>query len=96
LLIAQAHGHNLSQDPGLVNIPGTSSEYDVPLANSSGIMIYAIDAYSTPIGQPAAIHSVTPSGDQQNFRGYTHGNGSCNETINVGLEALRVYSGIPN
>jgi RHS repeat-associated protein len=94
LLIGQAHGHNLIQEAGKVNIPGTSSDKDLPTANSKGIMVYAIDAYNTPVGQSGAIHSVSPTGMQENFRGYTNGSAACTEQVNVGLEALKVYSGI--
>jgi RHS repeat-associated protein len=94
LLIGQAHGHNLTSNPGITNTPGTSSDKDLPTAISTGIMIYAVDAFNTPVGQSAAIHSVSPSGLQENLRGYTNGSGSNNKQFNVGLEALQVYSGI--
>jgi RHS repeat-associated protein len=95
LLIGQAHGHNLLQTPGKVNLPGTSPDKDVPTAASFGIQIYAIDAYNTPVGQSAAIHSVSPSGKQENYRGYTKGSVPCDQLVNVGLEALRVWAGLP-
>lgn len=46
LLLAQAHGHNLTQDPRKVNLPGTS-DIDVNTAKSAKITIYSIDAYNT-------------------------------------------------
>lgn len=94
LLLGQAHGHNLVQQEGIVNIPGTSSDKDLPTANSKGIMVYAMDSYNTPVGVSAAIHSVSPLGLQENFIGYTNGSSGCKEQINIGLEALKVYSGI--
>jgi RHS repeat-associated protein len=96
LLIGQAHGHNLLNKPGSVNTPGTSPDKDLPTAATIGIQIYAIDAYNTPVGQSAAIHSVSPSGKQENYRGYTKGSVPCDQLLNVGLEALKVWAGLPN
>ncbi|MBN8787950.1 MAG: RHS repeat-associated core domain-containing protein, partial [Terrimonas sp.] len=95
LLIGQAHGHNLLQKPGLVNVPGTSPDVDLPTSQSLGIPIYAIDAYNTRVGKSADIHRVTPDGTQTNFVGKTVGNGK-NPTFNIGLDALRIWSGLPN
>lgn len=93
LLLGQAHGHNLTTDPAKVNGPGTSVDKDLPTSNSKGIMVYAIDAYNTRVGKSADIHSVSPLGLRENFRGKTNGSSLCCQ-VNVGLEALKVYSGI--
>ena len=95
LLIGQAHGHNLTQKAGHVNIPTTSPDKDLPTSQSLGIPVYAIDAYNTRVGKSADIHRVTPNGTQTNFVGKTIGNGK-NPTFNIGLDALKIWSGLPN
>ncbi len=91
LLIGQAHGHNLLKDSNKENIPGTSP-IDVNTAASSGVTIYSIDAYNTPVGGQAQINRVTPAGAQDNGVGTTKGaTGTGN--FNIGLDTLKRWSG---
>jgi RHS repeat-associated protein len=91
LLLGQAHGHNLTQQHGIQNTPGTS-QIDVNTAASSGVSIYAIDAYNTRPGKQADIHRVTPDGTQTNNVGKTKGANAAGN-FNIGLDALRRWSG---
>lgn len=91
LLLGQAHGHNLIKDSNIVNAPGTS-EKDVNTVASSGVTIYSIDAYNTPVGGQAQINRVTPAGVQTNGVGTTKG-GTGTGNFNIGLDALKRWSG---
>ena len=91
LLLGQAHGHNLVSDPNKINIPGTS-ELDKNTAIGSGVTIYSIDAYNTPVGGQAQINRVTSDGIQTNNIGKTQGS-SGTGTFNIGSDALRRWSG---
>ncbi|KIX19619.1 hypothetical protein SY27_18010, partial [Flavobacterium sp. 316] len=94
LLLGQVHGHNLSQDPTKINIPGTS-DFDKNTASSSGVTIYATDAYSQNAGGQVEIHRVSSDGTRTNNIGYTQGSagGQGAPTINIGLDALKRWSG---
>ena len=92
ILLGQAHGHPATNKAGMVNIPGTSPDFDKPTAVSTGITIYAIDSYSgKKSGGVGAIHRVTPDGTQTNFVGKTIGTGTPN--FNLGLDALQRTGG---
>jgi hypothetical protein len=92
LLLGQVHGHNLTSNPNLTNIPGTSQD-DVNSASSSGVSIYSLDSYNTPVGGQANINRVTPEGTQTNNIGQTKGaTGTGN--FNIGSDALKRWSGI--
>jgi hypothetical protein len=64
----------------------------VNTAASSGVSIYAIDAYNTRPGKQADIHRVTPDGTQTNNVGKTKGANAAGN-FNIGLDALRRWSG---
>ena len=93
ILLGQAHGHPETNKPGMINIPGTSPDFDKPTSISSGIPIYAIDSYSGKnTGGVGAIHRVTPDGTQTNFVGKTIGTGTTTN-FNIGLDALQRSGG---
>lgn len=95
ILIAQAHGHNLTKDKSKKNIPGTSSD-DATAAKNKGINIYSIDAYNTPVGGSASINRVTSGGQQSIGIGNTAGsNGTANNQFDMGRDALNAWSGAP-
>ncbi|WP_445456799.1 RHS repeat domain-containing protein [Flavobacterium sp. HNIBRBA15423] len=95
LLLGQVHGHNLIQDQNKRNIPGTS-DADKNTASSSGMTIYATDAYSQSAGGQVEIHRVSSDGTRTNNIGYTQGNagGQGAPTVNLGLDALKRWSGL--
>lgn len=94
ILLAQAHGHNLTTELGKTNAPGTSSDYDKPTAIYKTINVYAIDAYNTKVGGQASIHRVTAIGIQTNFIGKTIGaDGKGTGKVNIGLESLKAWAG---
>ena len=85
LLLANVHGHNLSQDPTQVNVPGTSTD-DITSATTIGISVYSIDSYNTAVGGSANINRVDSAGGQTNNVGQTQGSGT--GTFNIGQDAL--------
>lgn len=95
IVIGEVHGHNFVSNSSYKNVPGTSADFDLPTSQYFGIPIYAIDAYNTEIGNSAAIHRVTPDGTQTKNVGKTIGSGS-GKSFNLGLDALRIWAGIPN
>lgn len=97
LLLGQVHGHNETQDPNKSNVAGTSS-YDKDTASNVGVSIYATDAYTQNVGGQVEVHKVNSKGEQTNNVGYTKGNtsqqGQGGATFNIGLDALKDWSGI--
>lgn len=83
--VAQAHTHNLTQQSGMVNTPGTSPK-DVTAANSLNITSYAVDSYTGATQGGNAIHSVTAGGTQTNNIGTT-------SNQNIGQDALNKLVG---
>ncbi|OXB15160.1 DUF6443 domain-containing protein [Flavobacterium reichenbachii] len=94
LLLGQAHGHNKTQKSGMENGVGTST-VDKNTAASSGVTIYAIEAYDAVVGGQSNISRVTPAGTATTNIGKTKGYGGTGEgTFNVGLDTLNRWSGI--
>lgn len=81
--VAQVHTHNTSQNPSLVNIPGTSA-MDKSTSKSFNIPVYAVDSYTGTQATGNAIHRVMPNGTQTNNIGTTNSN-------NIGQEALKHF-----
>jgi hypothetical protein len=88
LLMANVHGHNLTQKAGQVNVTGTSTP-DLNTATALGITVYATDAYNTAVGGKANIGSVTSHGVKTINVGQTQGSGT--PTFNIGTDALNNY-----
>lgn len=89
IVLGGAHTHNLTSQPGMVNVPGTSAD-DSNTAQSFGVTIYAVDSYTGQMATPTsgpAIHRVTSNGVPTNNVGTTNSN-------NIGLDALKIFSGI--
>lgn len=84
-LVGQFHSHNLTSEPGQINVPGTSDK-DKSAANSTNVPIYAIDSYTGATQGGNAIHSVTPSGTETKNIGTTSNH-------NIGKDALYKYVG---
>jgi hypothetical protein len=84
-LLANIHGHNLVQQPGKVNVPGTSDE-DKATAKSEGITVYATDSYNTNVCGSANVGRVNSAGVPAINVGQTKGSGS--GTFNFGQDAL--------
>lgn len=62
---------------------------------SSGLTIFAVEAYNTNVGGQSNISRVTPDGVQTNNVGKTKGyQGTGEGTFNVGLDVLKRWSGI--
>ncbi|MGN7706549.1 hypothetical protein KYG33_21740 [Chryseobacterium sp. D764] len=81
--VAQVHTHNTSQNPSLVNIPGTSA-MDKSTSKSFNIPVYAVDSYTGTQSTGNAIHRVMPNGTQTNNIGTTN-------TNNIGQAALKHF-----
>nr|WP_244314628.1 RHS repeat-associated core domain-containing protein [Riemerella anatipestifer] len=81
--IAQVHTHNTTQDPNLINLPGTSALDKSTSSSSTGfnIPIYAIDSYTGVQANGNAIHRVMPNGAETKNIGTTNAN-------NIGQESL--------
>ena len=84
-LIGNVHGHNLTTEAGKINVTGTSAT-DRNSSMSTGVTIYATDAYNTAVGGSANIGRVTSDGVQTNNVGQTKGAGT--GTFNIGQDAL--------
>jgi RHS repeat-associated protein len=87
LFLGQIHGHPLTNEPGRVNEPGTSSK-DATTSSNLNKPIYSIDSY-TGDSNPS-INRVTPNGTP------TLGVGKVGSAVNVALDALKRSSGIIN
>ncbi len=88
ILVGENHGHPTIADPGKTNLPGTS-DVDLGLAVPAGygIPIYATDSYT---GQNNAnIGRVNPNGTATTTVSFVG-----NTSFNIGLDALKIYSGI--
>lgn len=77
------HSHNTSQNPSLVNIPGTSA-MDKSTSKIFNIPVYAVDSYTGTQSTGNAIHRVMPNGTQTNNIGTTN-------TNNIGQAALKHF-----
>lgn len=95
ILIAQAHGHNLTQDESKRNIPGTSPD-DATAAKNKGINVYSIDSYKTSVGGSASINRITPSGKSSIGIGNTVGSaGTSSNQFDMGRDAMDAWAGVP-
>ncbi|WP_221409762.1 RHS repeat-associated core domain-containing protein [Pseudochryseolinea flava] len=90
VLLAQAHGHPESDDPGTTT-QATMSTIDKTTSNNAGIPIYGVNAMSGSKGDSQSIHRVTPDGKIKNNVGRTMGSGTTG--FNIARDALKIISG---
>lgn len=88
LIIGQVHGHPLTNDPGKVNIPGTSGQ-DQNTATSTGLPIYSIDSYSGKAGNSQNIHRANPYPIRRRDRQTL--NVGKTGSFNIGRDALEIH-----
>ncbi|MDP2162575.1 MAG: hypothetical protein Q8K02_18990, partial [Flavobacterium sp.] len=84
--LGQVYTHNLIQQAGLQNIPGTSG-LDASTSSSLNIPIFAVDSYTGNTTGGNAIHRVNPNGTATNNVGTTSSN-------TVGTDVLRHKIGL--
>ena len=88
LVIGQVHGHPKTNDPGKVNVPGTSTK-DQNTATSTGIPIYAVDSYSGSAGRSQNIHRANPNPSRR--RDAQTKNVGKTGSFNIGRDALEIH-----
>ncbi|GAB0157669.1 hypothetical protein CHRYSEOSP005_29490 [Chryseobacterium sp. Alg-005] len=86
IALTQIHTHNIRQEEGYKNIPGTSDKDKNTASSSSGfnIPIHAIDSYTGANANGNAIHRVLPNGKENRNIGTT-----INQ--NIGQDALKMF-----
>jgi RHS repeat-associated protein len=88
LVIGQVHGHPKTNDPGKVNVPGTSTT-DQNTSTSTGIPIYAVDSYSGSAGRSQNIHRANPNPSRR--RDAQTKNVGKTGSFNIGRDALEIH-----
>lgn len=88
LVIGQAHGHPLTDDPGKVNVPGTSTD-DQNTATSTGLPIYSVDSYSGKRGDAQNIHRANPNPSRR--RDAQNINVGRTGSFNIARDALEIH-----
>lgn len=88
LIIGQAHGHPKTQTAGEVNESGTSAK-DQNTAQTSGVAIYSIDAYSGRTGRSFNVNRANPNPQRSRDR-QTRSVGKTGGTFNIARDALEI------
>lgn len=93
IIIGQAHSHPESNKVNTYT-EATTSEPDANAAKGLGAPVYAVNARGGKPGSSGNIHRVSPDGSKANNIGETIGNNPSNpKSINIGLEAFKIYTG---
>lgn len=87
--MTHAHGHPKLKGSNIVNVPGVSTDKDIPTAQANGFPIYAIDAYKGKVGDEMKIHRANPNGKKTKDRS-TKNVGKTGGSFNIGRDALEI------